>query len=206
MIKLNNELLFFTILLCSLLILNDDCYCYSRRCSYVEGDSYAEEDRNVTIVLNKEEHDRLIKYFFDKFDGQIMLSEDMRLYNGKWQCQEILLVKEYFSDKNNLGLRLFLKCQSDPEISISEKAEYIMFYLYTTNYYGKHEVNLDISSYDYGLGLDCLLVYMDYNDWYMDHSSTWCDRDKKERGDIYDYCPNLSHLPGTVHTRDGYIF
>ena len=187
MIKLNNELLFFTILLCSLLILSSDCYCF-----------FAREDQNMTIVLNKEEHDRLIKYFFDKFDGQIMLSEDMRLYNGKWQCQEILLVKEYFSDKNNLGLRLFLKCQSDPEISISEKAEYIMFYLYTTNYYGKHEVNLDISSYEYGLGLDCLLVYIDYKAWF--------NRDKKERGDIYHYCPNLPHLPGTVHTRDGYIF
>ena len=188
------------------MILNDDCYCYSRRCSYVEGDSYAEEDRNVTIVLNKQEHDRLIKYFFDKFDGQIMLSKDMILYNYERQCQEILLVKEYFGNRNNLGLRLFLKCQSDPEISISEKAEYIMFYIYTNDQgkygkYGEYEVKLEESSYDDGLGLDCLLVYMDYNDWYMDHPTTWCDRDKKERGDIYNYCPDLLHKPTDVSIR-----
>ena len=42
-----------------------------------------EKDQNMTIVLNKQEHDRLIKYFFDKFDGKIMLSNDMRLSPSK---------------------------------------------------------------------------------------------------------------------------
>ena len=154
-----------------------------------------EKDQNMTIVLNKQEHDRLIKYFFDKFDGKIMLSNDMRLYNSDLQCQEILLVKEYFSDKNNLKLRLFLKCQSDYKININKKANYYAFYIYTTNYYGKHDVKLEVSSYDDGLGLDCLLVYMDHNARFY--------KDKKERGDIYEYCPTLSHSTTGVYTRDG---
>lgn len=185
----NIKLLFFILLLTNLLILTNNCYC--------EVDNiYEKHDQNMTIVINKQEHDRLIKYFFEKFDNQIMLSEDMRLYNSKWRCQEILLVKEYFKDRNNLGLRLFLKCQSDPEISIDKKADYFMFHIYTTNYYGEHDVYLEVSSYDNGLGLDCLLVDMDFNNWYD-------NKDKKERGDIYSYCPHLEHLPARVYRRDG---
>lgn len=71
-----------------------------------------------------------------------------------------------------------------------------MFYIYTSNYYGKYDVELEISSYDDGLGLDFLLINMDFN--------SWIDNNKKERGSIHNnYCANLYYLPGTVHTRDG---